>query len=103
MGMSSSPLCTKCLRRVVIFPDGVTSCGCGEAVPQHVQNIKQERLRKVEVAMAKLCGAIEALEALVDSYPESEGPFSSMHPRSGYESMLKTLREQAKVLARGRV
>lgn len=64
---------------------------------------KQRRIAMTEEALASLQRTTEQLQALVDDYSESEGPFSSMHPRSGYGSMLKTLREQAKVLARGRV
>lgn len=64
---------------------------------------KQWRIAKTEQALAALQRCTEHLQTLVDDYAESEGPFSSMHPRSGYESTLKVLREQAKVLARGRV
>lgn len=64
---------------------------------------KQSRIAKTEQALATLQQTIDHLQSLVDSYSESEGPFSSFHPRSGYESMLKTLREQAKALAKGRV
>lgn len=66
-------------------------------------NIKQKRLGLVSEVLASLQHTTETLQALVDSYPESEGPFGSNHPRTCYANMLATLREKAKALAKGRV
>lgn len=81
----------------------IVHCGCGYSVYSGDPKSKQWRIAQTEKAMASVEEAIKQLQFLVDSYDESEGPFSGCHPRSAYESQLKTLREQAKALAKGRV
>lgn len=66
-------------------------------------NVKQKRLGLTSEALTSLQRTTESLQTLVDSYPESEGPFGSSHPRTCYANMLATLREKAKALAKGRV
>lgn len=111
MGLSVGLKCKKCNQEVTMTTPSIMHCGCGYSVysrdPRSKQwriaQTKQWRIAQTERALASLNEAIKQLQFLVDSYSESEGPFSGCHPRSAYESQLKTLREQAKSLAKGRV
>lgn len=96
--------CRKCHGEVDVIGTQVSRCKCGFTVAAYsAANTKVWRIAQTEKALASINEAIKQLQFLVDSYEESEGPFSGCHPRCAYQSQIRTLKQQAKSLEKGRV
>ncbi|WP_227509604.1 hypothetical protein, partial [Klebsiella pneumoniae] len=67
-------------------------------------SLRAQRKEKRDIASKHLSHCIAVLEELVDTYdPDTEGPFSACHPRTGAASMKRQLENILKALKTAKV